>query len=121
MPQKSKEMKNRLPFAVLSLSWLIGFIAVFFFSEAIPKNNPNFQSNSWIQEISSPEIHQIASFEKLSIPAFEMDWKTDWKLSFAWIPSFLSASRVFLAPSFFQKSRALFDVKDIFIHFFHPW
>jgi hypothetical protein len=115
-------MKNRLPFAVLSLSWLIGFISVFFISEANLKIDKKYQSYSWIQEISGPEIHQIASsLEKLSIPAFEMDWRVDWKLSIGWIPSFLSSSRVFLAPSFFQKSRALFDVKEIFIHFFHPW
>ncbi len=114
-------MKNRLPFAVLSLSWLIGFVAVFFISEAIPKNNSSSQSNAWIQEINGPEIHQIASFEKLSLPSLEIDWRIDCKLNAGWIPSFLSSSRVFLASSFFQKSRALFDVKDIFIHFFHPW
>jgi len=114
-------MKNRLPFAVLSLSWLIGFVAVFFISEANLKIDKKYQSYSWIQEISGPEIHQIASLEKLSLPNFELDWRIDCKLNAGWIPSFLSSSRVFLVSSFFQKSRALFDVKDIFIHFFHPW
>jgi putative effector of murein hydrolase len=59
--------------------------------------------------------------EKLSIPSFEMDYKADWKLNAGWIPLFLGFSCVFLASPFFQKSRALLDVKDIFIHFFYPW
>jgi hypothetical protein len=114
-------MKNRLPFVVLSLSWLTGFIAVFFFSAVEVKASAKSEKNSIVQEISGPDIHLRSVNEKLEIPSLEIDWRLSWKLNSEWIPSFINPFSFFFAPSFFQKSRALFDVKALFIHFFHTW
>jgi hypothetical protein len=114
-------MKNRLPFVMLSLSWLTGFIAAFFFSSVEFKASDFSERTSILQEISSPDFHSITLNEKVEVPSLEIDWKLSWNLNSEWIPSFITPFTFYLAPSFFQKSRALFDVKALFMHFFHTW
>ena len=114
-------MKNRLPFVMLSLSWLTGFIAVFFFSTVDVKSTEKSERTSNLQEISSPDFHSITLNEKVEIPLLEIDWRLSWSLNSEWIPSFITRFTFYFAPSFFQKSVALFDVKALFIHFFHTW
>lgn len=114
-------MKNRLPFVMLSLSWLTGFIAVFFFSAVDVNPSGKSERTSSLQEISNPDFHSITVNEKIGIPSLEIDWRLSWNLNSEWIPSFITPFTFYFAPSFFQKSRALFDVKALFIHFFHTW
>lgn len=106
---------------MLSLSWLSGFIAAFFFSAVDVKPSEKPEGTSIIQEISNPDFHARRITEKVEIPSLEIDWRLSWNLNSEWIPSFITPLTFFFAPSFFQKSRALFDVKALFMHFFHTW
>lgn len=114
-------MKKRLPFVMLSLSWLTGFMAAFFFLAVDLKPSGKSERTSIVQEISNPDFHSRTINEKVEIPSLEIDWRLSWSLNSEWIPSFITPVTFYLAPSFFQKSRALFDVKALFIHFFHTW
>lgn len=106
---------------MLSLSWLTGFIAAFFFAAVDVTSFDKAERASSVQEISSPDFHARMLTEKVEIPSLEIDWKLSWNLNSQWIPSFITPFTFYFAPSFFQKSRALFDVKALFMHFFHTW
>lgn len=105
---------------MLSVSWLTGFLAVFFLSTVEVRASGKSET-SIIHEISNPDFHLRTVNDRLEIPSSEIDWRLSWRLNSEWIPSFLNPFSFFYAPSFFQKSRALFDVKVLFIHFFHTW
>ncbi len=106
---------------MLSFSWLTGFITAFFFLAVDVKVSEKSERTSIVQEISNPDFHTRILTEKIEIPSLKIDWNLSWRLNSDWIPSFIRPSTFYLSPSFFQKSRALFDVKALFIHFFHTW
>ena len=76
---------------MLSLSWLTGFIAAFFFSAVDVKPSGKSERISILQEISSPDFHSITLNENVEIPSLEIDWRLSWNLNSEWIPSFSGA------------------------------
>ncbi|MBC6367852.1 hypothetical protein [Algoriphagus sp. AK58] len=105
----------------LSLCWMIGMVAVFSFPPKIIIESEGKSSQTFLKEVSGPDLHLRTTFENLKTPPFEVDWRLSAKLNSEWIPEFFSTSVVYLAPSFFQKSRALLDIKQFFIRFFYSW
>ena len=114
-------MKKQLSTLMISLSWVIWFIAVF----AFPADT-NYASSDHLQDSVSNPLHlsQIqfkASPELLEIPEFKVDWSLNTKLNSDFKFELLSPYKAYLSPSFFKKSVPLFDVKETFIHFFYTW
>ncbi|MDR7131953.1 hypothetical protein J2X69_004319 [Algoriphagus sp. 4150] len=114
-------MKKQLSIVMISLSWVIGFMAVFAFSGTVEasENNRSHESVSSLVQFSSNQFN--AGTELLEIPEFKIDWSLNAKLNPEWYVDLLTPGKVYLASSFFKKSVPLFDVKDTFIHFFYTW
>jgi hypothetical protein len=114
-------MKTQRFAFLLSFCWMIGMVAVFSFPPKITiDHNGRFHSTS-LKEIAGPELHLRASFENPTTPPLEIDWRLSAKLNSEWIPGFFSLSTAYLAPSYFQKSKALLDIHQFFIRFFYTW
>ncbi len=114
-------MKKLLSLVMISLSWIVGMIAVFSFDQVNQvedhgvsiHSNFNFSQDYEI-EISSPSLG-------VEIPSFKIDWQLFGKLNSNW--DFFSSliSTTISKPDFTKKALALFDVKSLFLHFYYPW
>lgn len=106
---------------MISLSWIIWFVAVF----AFPITTNSTASGSSLDSVSNAvhltKIHFNSTAELLEIPEFKVDWSLDTKLNSYFNFELLSPYKAYLSPSFFKKSAPLFDIKDTFIYFFYTW
>jgi hypothetical protein len=100
---------------------MIGMVAVFSFPPKITIDHQGRSHSTLVKEIEWPELHLRVCCENPTTPPFEIDWRLSAKLHSEWIPEFFSLSTGYLAPSYFQKSRALLDIRQFFIRFFHTW
>lgn len=114
-------MKTQRFAFLLSLCWVIGMVAVFSFPPQIIIESEGKNNQTILKEVSTPDLHLRSSVENLKTPPFEVDWRLSAKLNSEWIPEFLSPSTIYLAPSFFQKSRALLDIRQFFIRYYYTW
>lgn len=105
----------------LGVCWMIGMVAVFSFPPQFTLEQEGKSNQTFLKEISGPDLNLLASVENLKTPPFEVDWRLSAKLNSEWIPQFLSPTSVYLAPSFFQKSGALLDIRQFFIRYFYTW
>ncbi len=112
-------MKKLLSFYLIFLSWIFSMTAVFFFPAQIetPSEESSIYTSFEIQE----QAQISAGIELTEVPNFKIDQKLfgnfieDLKIDFYGVANhntdrFLSI-----------KGTPLFDVKKLFIHFFHPW
>ncbi len=112
--------KQRIAF-FLGLVWLIGIVAVFSFPPPSKLRTETNSSSAELKGISTPDLVFSLVDHSPEVPAFKAslgiaDLKnTDWSVAF--VPSFLQ----YLSPSFFTKSKALFDVLTTFFYFFYTW
>ncbi len=106
---------------MISLSWVIGFMAVFAFSSPNESSENNHSHDSVSNLVQFSKIQFNSGTEILEIPEFKVDWSLNAKLNPAWYVDLLNPCKAYLASSFFKKSLPLFDVKDTFIRFFYPW
>ncbi|WP_133553168.1 hypothetical protein [Algoriphagus boseongensis] len=106
---------------LLFFCWIVGITAVFSFPPKLNQASQKAPITTSVSEIQSQNIHFRASQDRPQIPPFEIDWRLSAKLNSTWIPEFKAVRSIYLPPSFFQKSKALFDVKETFIRFFHSW
>ncbi len=114
-------MKKRNFAFVLALCWLVGMVAVCSFPQKIKFRGEDSSERSYVKELSGPELHGRPLFENLKVPPFEIDWRLYFKSCDEWIDrEFLPGNRYF-APSYFQKSKAFFDIRLIFIRYFYSW
>lgn len=114
-------MKKLLSTVMISLSWIMWFIAVFAFPVPAVSSTQDFSHDSFSNPTALAQIQFNASPELLEIPEFKVDWSLNAKLNPEWYVDLISPSEVYLPSSFFKKSTPLFDVKDTFIHFFYTW
>jgi hypothetical protein len=114
-------MKNRGFAFLLTLCWIIGMSAVFSFPPKIETNAYADIPSAVVGEIQGPQIHFRTVSGPPQIPPFEVDWSVIHKFNSIWIPDFKQVFLEYFAPAFFQKSRALFDVKETFIRYFYTW
>lgn len=106
---------------MISLSWVLWFVAVFSFPITIASADKDFSRDS-ISSLNGPaQIQFNSNSELLEIPEFKVDWSLNARLNPDWYFDSISPSGVYLSSSFFKKSTPLFDVKVTFIHFFHTW
>ncbi|WP_111671055.1 hypothetical protein [Algoriphagus litoralis] len=110
-------MKSRLTLGVLLFNWIVGLILFFTFS---PELRPQFQedSKSTLQSVN------VELSECLQIPesiSFEFEWKSQiFMHATGWSSSLGIYSYTTTLNSSFS-SLPLFDIKKLFIHFFHTW
>ncbi|WP_111610348.1 hypothetical protein [Algoriphagus yeomjeoni] len=114
-------MKKQLSFCMISLSWVMWFVAVIAFPVSIESSNIDLSHDSVSNHIQLSTIQFNAGPEILKIPEFKVDWSLNYKLNSNCKFEFVSPYKTYLSPSFFKKSLPLFDVKDTFIHFFYTW
>jgi hypothetical protein len=106
---------------LLSLSWAIGLIAVFSFPPTIKLEQNDSFRDSVLNEISAPNFYLRSTSENLEVPPYKLNWSLSFRLGPNWISKSTGDYIQFLAPSFFQKSKALSNVFDFFITFFYSW
>lgn len=106
---------------LLGLCWLISLASHFSFSEvhALPQKDSDRQTV--VGEFQEIQPFFRNSYETLKTPPFEIDVRLLAKLNSDWIPDFAIPFKVYFPSSFFQKSRALFDVKRLFVQYFYSW
>ena len=109
--------KQKIAF-LLSLSWLIGLIAVFSFPPAI-NTTSDHHHKSELSEISTPDLVLRTSGPSPEVPAFKADFNFAGLLTSNWISEFAPSESQYFPPSFFTKSRPLFDVLITFFYFFY--
>tara|TARA_R110002020_G_C15850439_1_gene736077 strand:+ start:269 stop:613 length:345 start_codon:yes stop_codon:yes gene_type:complete len=114
-------MKKQFSLLILSISWILWFVAVFTFPVSLVSTNIDYTHDSISNLEQVAKIQFNAAPELLEIPEFKIDWSLNAKLNPEWYFDFLSPFKVYLASSFFKKSIPLFDVKDTFIHFYYTW
>jgi hypothetical protein len=115
-----KMKKQRLAF-LLSLCWAIGMVAVFSFPPKINTEEGGKNNQTYVKSVFVPDLRISIGVENHKTPPFEVDWRLNAQLNAEWIPAFLSVSASYFAPSFFEKSRALQDIRQFFIRYFHTW
>lgn len=114
-------MKKLLSTLMISLSWIIGMIAVFSFEQVPTAKNQQVTIQSNFDFSQEAEIEISGTTLTIEIPSFKIDWQLFGKLNSTWD----SIPRMIIAELSLQKylnhSLVLFDVKSLFLHFFYPW
>lgn len=110
-------MKRTLSFGILLSNWIVGFFLFFLFPTDINNREGEFNKTT-IQHVKG-EI--LESFQTPESTSLEIEWKLQFFLhSTGWNTiSDSSSYGHFLISAF--TSLPLFDVKTLFIHFFHTW
>ena len=107
---------------LLVLVWFLNQAPVFFLpSQPIIENQQSDRSER-LNEASFPGIAALVSVNKPIIPGFSIDWTLWSNFCSAW-PEFLFLTKK-VKPYFLgngSETIPFFDVKQTFIHFFHPW
>ncbi|MDP2043122.1 MAG: hypothetical protein Q8S14_16920 [Algoriphagus sp.] len=114
-------MKKQKIALLLSLSWLLGLIAVFSFPPDIQSDADHGSSTALLSEWSSPELIIRTSGEIPEVPGFKAEWKFFDLISSDRYIQLLSSKVKTHTPSFIKKSRPLFDVLITFFYFFYTW
>ncbi|RIW15787.1 hypothetical protein D0X99_10210 [Algoriphagus lacus] len=114
-------MKKQKIALFLSLTWLIGMIAVFSFPPTLDASTDSSNEQSIIQKISSPEILLRTSSESLEIPPFKIDWRFNGFLYPPFSVEYFTVYPIYLSSSFYDRSNPLFDILITFFHYFHTW
>lgn len=114
-------MKKQKIALLLSLAWLVGIVAVSSFSPA-PRQSPDHPSHrSELGVVGTPGLNCWNSGQSPEVPAFRADLAGAALLG-SWVhPELIPSVSQYYSPSFFNKSRALFDVLITFFYFFHTW
>lgn len=106
---------------MVSLSWILWFIAVFAFPLTTKSADSGYSLDSVSSSRQLTKIQFNSTAELLEVPEFKVDWSLTAKLNSDFNFEQISPYKAYLSPSFFKKSSPLFDVKDTFIHFFYTW
>lgn len=114
-------MKKQKIALLLSLTWLIGMVAVFSFPPTTDAYSDSSTQQSVIQKISSPEILLRTSTESLEIPPFKIDWRFNGFLYPAFSVEFFTVYPIYLSSSAYDRSGPLFNILITFFHYFHTW
>jgi hypothetical protein len=112
--------KQKIAF-LLSLAWLVGMLAFFSFPPTVKISASDHPLKGELRSISSPDLHFSISDQSPEVPAFKAALNISVLLSATWSVAFIPPISQYLSPSFFSKSRALFDVLITFFYFFHTW
>jgi len=115
------KMKKQKTAFLLSLAWLIGMVAIFSFPPAAKNSQADQSRQAQLQSISAPDLHYSISDQTPEVPAFKANLNISVFLSALWSVAFIPSNSQHFSPSFFSKSRALFDVLITFFYFFHTW
>jgi hypothetical protein len=115
-----KMKKQRIAF-LLSFAWLIGIVAVFSFPPEAKYPADSQSSQSELRGISAPELAFTLVDYSPEIPPLKAGASFPHFLNPDWTFDLVSLTSQYFAPSFFTKSRALFDVLITFFYFFHTW
>jgi len=115
------KMKKQKTAFLLSLAWLIGMVAIFSFPPAVKRSSGEHPRQSELSHVSVPGLVSNLSDHTTSVPAFKADLNVSAFLGSHWKVDFVPSLSQYLSPSFFSKSRALFDVLITFFYFFHTW
>jgi hypothetical protein len=114
-------MKNQKSALLLSLCWLIGWIAVSSFSPAVKQSPDHPSHRSELSVIGTPDINCWNSGQSPEVPAFRADLGSPALIGPIIHLEFIPSVSQYYSPSFFTKSRSLFDVLITFFYFFHTW
>lgn len=114
-------MKKRLFTFFIALSWVVGMMAVFSIPSKINLVEGKYAGQTVLNELSIPDFPFRTYIENIETPPFEIDWRLSAKLNPEWIPDFLNTEIAHISPSFFQKSRALLDIRQFFMRYFYSW
>lgn len=114
-------MKKQKIALFLSLTWLIGMIAVFSFPPNLERIGQGTAGHASIQKVSSPDLQLRSTSGSLEVPPFKVDWRLDAFLHPAYCVVFFTVYPIYLASSFYSGSGPLFDVLITFFHFFYTW
>lgn len=112
--------KQKIAF-FLSLAWLVGVVAVFSFPPALDNSHRSASQTSELKAISSPNLVFNLVDQSPEVPAFKASLSLADFVGNAWSADFVPPLTQYLSPSFFAKSKALFDVLTTFFYFFHTW
>ena len=106
---------------LLGLCLIISLAAHFSFSQAKDFPVRKNQQHTVIGESQDFQPFLRTASETVKTPPFEIDVRLLAKLNSDWIPDFIRVFKTHFPSSFFQKSRALFDIKSLFIQYFYSW
>jgi hypothetical protein len=112
--------KQKIAF-LLSFAWLIGIIAVFSFPPDAKYPVDSETSQSELRGISTPTLTFTLVDHSPEVPPFKAGLGFTYFLNSDWTFDLVTLTSQYFAPSFFTKSRALFDVLITFFYFFHTW
>lgn len=110
-------MKRSLSFAILLFNWTVGFFLYFQFPSELDSSRIE-QEQITISPVTGEVLEAFQVPEGFSI---ETEWKLPYLASFGNWSIFLGSSFDYLDPTSGYSSLPLFDVKKLFIHFFHTW
>lgn len=114
-------MTKLLSLLMISLSWVIGMIAVFSFDQVAQSQDHQVSIQANFDFSQDYEIEISGTNLSLEIPSFKIDWQLFGKHNSDWE----SLSRTILTKlslqEYLKKTLVLFDVKSLFLHFFYPW
>lgn len=114
-------MKKQKIAILLSLAWLFGMAAVFSVPPSFKNSHREHSRQSELKNISTPCLVSNISDSVHEVPTFKAGPTLTDFLSAQWSVDFIPSTNQTFAPSFFTKSRALFDVLITFFYFFYTW
>ncbi len=114
-------MNKLLSLLMISLSWIIGMVAVFSFDQVPQTEDQQVSVQASFDFSQDYEIEISGTNLSLEIPSFKIDWQLFGKHNSDWE----TFGRTIITQLSFQeypkKALVLFDVKSLFLHFFYPW
>ena len=112
--------KQKIAF-LLSLTWLIGMLAFFSFPLDAKNSLRSKSQQSELKSVSAPNLIFNVSDHSPEVPAFKIGLSLIDFLSANWSIDLIPSFSQYLSPSFFTKSKALFDNFITFFYFYYTW
>jgi len=115
-------MKKLLSLFMITLSWVIGMIAVFSFDQVhISKEDQEVSLQANHNFFQDYEIEISTASLSVEIPSFKIDWQLFGKLNSNWETISRSILTELSLQEYLKNTLVLFDVKTLFLQFFYPW
>jgi hypothetical protein len=114
-------MKKLLSILMISLSWIIGLIAVFSIDQVPQTKDQQISIQTNFDFSQDYEIEISSANLSIEIPSFKIDWQLFGKLNCEWETFSRTLLTELSMQEHIKRTVVLFDVKSLFIHFFYPW
>jgi hypothetical protein len=114
-------MNKLLSIGMISLSWIIGLVAVFSFDQVYQPVDQQVSIHANFDFSQDFEIEISSTNLSVEIPSFKIDWQLFGKLNSDWETFSRTLITELSLQEYLKRTSILFDVKSLFLHFFYPW